>query len=360
MAFDHDRLDPIPKRFNTAAFWRSIPVRVTVMATAAVVLASCASSTPSSSSSPVQGVPTIGVSVALQQVACTLGDSCVAVGASSASLGPSAVGEYRRASGHWTSIAMPSVSAAQIVSSSCWRTDCLFGGAQSSGDLLWDYSASSHSVSSVTPPSGGVGVSAISCYDTLSCVLIDDHFSGQPRFFETIDGGATWTTPIPVPWAAGSTVSTLACTSATDCLAVSTSTTGPVRVEVTLDAGVTWTARTIAASWTAVSSLQCHARNCDALVTTSDGSRLVRSNSFGRQWSATTLPVSASAAACTLSTRCVVIGQDTSQKPWLGQVASGTVAARSLQYVPSSLLDVACGTKICAAIGATTLLSWKP
>jgi hypothetical protein len=33
------------------------------------------------------------------------------------------------------------------------------------------------------------------------------------------------------------------------------------------------------------------------------------------------------------------------------------VTPRSLRYVPSILLDVACGDKICAAVGVTTLLS---
>jgi hypothetical protein len=31
-----------------------------------------------------------------------------------------------------------------------------------------------------------------------------------------------------------------------------------------------------------------------------------------------------------------------------------------LKYVPSPITDVACGTKICAAIGVTTVLTLQP
>jgi hypothetical protein len=31
-----------------------------------------------------------------------------------------------------------------------------------------------------------------------------------------------------------------------------------------------------------------------------------------------------------------------------------------LKYVPSPIVDVACGSKICAAIGVTTVLALKP
>jgi hypothetical protein len=357
MAFDHDRQDPISRRRAATLVSGSITARLAVVAIAALVLASCGTSTNTTSSTSLQGVPTIGISVAMQKVACTTNNACVAVGASSASLAPTAVGEYRQASGHWRSIAVPSVASAQIIASSCWDSDCLFGGAQSTGDLLWDYNASSHTMLALTPPTGGVGVSAIDCFATLSCMLVDNRLSGQPQISSTIDGGTTWTIPVPVPWASGATINALACNSATNCLASATTSTGAVGLEVTLDGGTTWAQRSTPSSWTSLTSLGCRARTCVALASTSTGSRVVRSNSFGRTWSSTSLGVSASALACTTTSHCVAVGGNSSATPWLGQVTRRVVTPRSLRYVPSILLDVACGDKICAAVGVTTLLS---
>jgi len=360
MALDQERYMPIPPRRFPTSRTGSIAVQCSIFLVAALVLASCGVSTTASSSAPVEGVPTFGISVALQKVACTLNDSCVAIGASSASLGPTSVGEYRQASGRWALLTVPAVSSAQIMSSSCSSSDCLIGGAQSTGDLVWDYNASTHTVTNVVAPPGGVGVSAIDCLDPLSCVVGDVGFNGLPRIFATIDGGTTWTTPTPVTWAAGATIRTIACESATNCLASSTSTNGQVRLEVTFDAGVTWTKRSTPSSWTALSSIGCRARNCVALASAAAGSRIVRTNSFGRTWKATELTVSATALACTTTEKCLAVGQASSSASVLEQIVGGAVSLRKLRYVPSALLDVACGHTVCAAIAATTLLALKP
>ncbi|NNN01015.1 MAG: hypothetical protein HKL86_04200, partial [Acidimicrobiaceae bacterium] len=157
MALDHDRHSIIARTRRAGAFVRSSAIGLGLAGVAALSLASCGTSNGAVSSKSIQGVPTVGVSVALQKVACTIDNSCVAVGASSIGVGPSSVGEYRERSGRWATIAVPSVSSAQILATSCWTSGCLIGGAQSSGDLLWEYYASSHTVATMTPPAGGVG-----------------------------------------------------------------------------------------------------------------------------------------------------------------------------------------------------------
>jgi hypothetical protein len=41
-------------------------------------------------------------------------------------------------------------------------------------------------------------------------------------------------------------------------------------------------------------------------------------------------------------------------------VTSDSVRAVKLKYVPSPISDVACGSKICAAIGVTTVMALRP
>jgi hypothetical protein len=49
-----------------------------------------------------------------------------------------------------------------------------------------------------------------------------------------------------------------------------------------------------------------------------------------------------------------------SSSPWLATVTSGSVTSVKLKYVPTQIADVACGSKICAAIGVTTVLALRP
>jgi hypothetical protein len=61
--------------------------------------------------------------------------------------------------------------------------------------------------------------------------------------------------------------------------------------------------------------------------------------------------------ACSSMTSCVIVGQHANATPWLATLTSTATLTASLRYVPSPLLDVACGSKICAAIAVTTVLS---
>jgi len=53
-------------------------------------------------------------------------------------------------------------------------------------------------------------------------------------------------------------------------------------------------------------------------------------------------------------------GMTGSSSPWLAVVTSGSVSPAKLRYVPSPIADVACGSKICAAIGVTTVMTLRP
>jgi hypothetical protein len=51
------------------------------------------------------------------------------------------------------------------------------------------------------------------------------------------------------------------------------------------------------------------------------------------------------------------VGQSANGSGWLSVVHDKTSTDVSLRYVPSPLLSAACGSKVCAAIGVTTLVS---
>src|SRR5271154_1290659 len=124
---------------RVSAHVRSL-ARIVVMGMAAgIVLASCTTTT-TVTKPHATGLPAISISVPLSNVACTTENSCVAIGTSNFDVSPTSVGEYRTASGRWTTIAVPSAdTSTYIQSSSCWSDGCLFVGSQSNADLVWLY-----------------------------------------------------------------------------------------------------------------------------------------------------------------------------------------------------------------------------
>lgn len=331
----------------------------TMFAGAALLLSACSSGPSNSSGQPtssVSGTPALSISVALQTVGCTMKNDCAALGASTTGIGAGAVGEYLSPTGHWTSLPVPVLGTGQFVASSCWSTACLFAGTQVTGDLLWRYSGPRHLVTPVSPPSGGSGAIAVDCYAPSSCALIDATPQGTSRLSMTTDGGLTWTVPTTLTWLGPDAVTTLACTSDGVC-EVAAASRGTAALQYTTDGGRSWTPRTVPTTWTSMRSLTCQQRTCVAIVNTANGSRLVRSINFGRDWKSATLAETPSSIACTTASNCVAVGRDTSGAAWLSTLTKLSIAPRPLRYVPSPLLDVACGSTRCAAIEATTLLS---
>jgi hypothetical protein len=331
---------------------------------AGAVLASCA--TTSTTVTPhVTGLPAFSISVPLSNVACTTNNTCVTIGTSNLDVSPTSVGEYRTANGRWTALTVPSTdTSSYIQTSSCWSDGCLFVGSQSSGDLVWRYDATSNSITVETAPSGGKGVDAVSCYATMTCALLDTTSVGS-RFFTTDDGGATWSSPVTVGAPALDTASALACEPNLECLASILDSSNGVAVYVSDDGGATWTPRTgfSTVTWSSLTSVTCSRQKCVGLANLNTGWRIVRTNDFGKKWSkVASLKGSILSLACTSLERCIVGGMTDFQSPvpLLATVTSGVVRDATLKYVPSPISDVACGSKICAAIGVTTVMTLRP
>jgi hypothetical protein len=339
------------------------PVRIAaVCLVAGLVLASCATATVTVAPH-VSGLPAVSISVPLSSVACTTDNSCVAIGTSNLDVSPTSVGEYRSANGRWTALAVPSADASTYVAtSSCWSDGCVFVGSQSNRDLVWRYDASSNSMSVAAAPTGASGIEEVSCYRALTCAIIDSSKSSQ-RFLVTDDGGATWSQVGDIGVPSQDSVTSLACTSNLECIASFLNASNGIVVYVTTDGGTTWTTRTgfSTVTWTALTSLNCVGSKCVGLAKLSTGWRIVRTDNFGKKWSkVASLRNSILTLACASLERCVVGGLEGSSSPWLATVTSGSVTSVKLKYVPTQIADVACGSKICAAIGVTTVLALRP
>jgi hypothetical protein len=330
---------------------------------AGLVLASCATMT--TAKPHVTGLPAISISVPLSTVACTTNNSCVAIGTSPFDVSPTSVGEYRTSQGRWSALTVPSAdSSTFVVGASCWSNGCLFVGSQSNGDLVWLYDASAHTLVAETPPAGGSGIDAVSCYTSMTCAIFDSSQHGS-RFLTTENGGSTWSSPVTVGAQTLDTVTGLSCDADLACIASIVDSSNGVAAYVSSDGGATWTPRTgfSTVTWTALESLNCNGKHCLGVANTSSGWRLVRTDNFGRSWKkVASLPSSDVTLACTRLERCVVGGTKNlpSNAPWIATVVSDSVVVVKLKYVPSPISDVACGSKICVAIGVTTVVSLRP
>ncbi len=306
---------------------------------------------------PVTGVPSESLSVPLRTVACATDNVCVAVGATSAAVAVTTVGEYRTATGGWRALAVPTANSPLITTSSCASDQCLIGGSQLTGDLLWRFDASTATVSALAAPPQGQGVVALSCFAASSCAMVDSsNTTGHARLSVTEDGGATWTSPVALVWASHDTISALTCTSVAHCLAVGNAPGHPARVEATTDAGATWNPLSTSASWSSLTSLTCRAQLCAAIATTDQGSALVRSVDAGATWTTTVLPETATAVSCASARRCVLAGA-AARGGWLARVNGRRVTSVALRYVPSTLTDLSCGAGVCSAVGPSTLVA---
>ena len=339
-------------------------VRVVASCTVAgVVLASCATTPTAKVITRVTGLPAISISVPLSVVACTTNNTCAALGTSNLDVSPTSVGEYRSANGPWTTLVVPTAdTSTSIQAASCWNDGCLFVGSQSNTDLVWLFDATSHDITPEVGPQGASGIQAVSCHLPKTCAILDFTKSG-PRFLSTDDGGLTWSTPVSVGVPSQDTVTSLSCPSTLDCIASFLNASNGIEVYVTRDGGSTWTLRTGSSTitWSALTSLHCVAKQCLGLATLFTGWRIERTENFGRSWKkVASLPSSILSLSCTTLDHCVVGGMTGDSSPWLATVDSGSVTAAKLKYVPSPIADVACGSKVCAAIGVTTVMTLRP
>ena len=334
-----------------------------MVSVAGAVLASCATAAVTVKPPRVNGLPAISISVPLSSVACTTNNSCVALGTSVLDVSTTSVGEYRSNTGRWSALSVPVADASTfIASSSCWTDGCLFVGSQTSGDLVWRYDESTHAVTAATAPTSALGVNAVSCYTSLTCAIIDSTSTGT-RFLRTVDGGASWSSPVALGVDPQDTVTSLSCTSELDCIASFLNASNGVALYVTSDGGATWTAKFSFSTlpWVALTSLTCAGRKCLALAKLPTGWRIVRTKNFGESWKKVdSLTGSVLSLACASLERCVVGGMNGSSSAWLATLRSNAITPVQLTYVPSPIADVACGSRICAAIGVTTVMALRP
>jgi hypothetical protein len=342
---------------------RSLARIVTMCVVAALILASCASTTKAAVQR-VTGLPSISISVPLSVVGCTTHNSCAALGTSSLDVGATSVGEYRAPNGRWSALTVPSTDpSTYIQAASCWTTGCLFVGQQSIGDLIWRYDAATHSISADGALPNALGVQAVSCFAPMSCSILDLAKDSTPRFLTTTDAGATWSTPVTFAVPAGDSVASLACTSSVSCIASLDNNMNGVAVYVTNNAGETWTLRSSSTTvaFGTLTSLNCTGKYCLALAKLASNWHIVHTKNFGRSWTkVTALSSSILTLSCSSLAHCVIGGTTGTSLPWLATVDAQVVTPLKLTYVPSPILDVSCGAKICAAIGVTTLLSLRP
>ncbi len=329
-----------------------------LLSVGALTLSSC---TTSSVSPPhVTGVPSIGISVPLRVSACTQSGSCVALGTTGSNLTPATVGQYRETNGAWSSLVVPNTPSSQLTSVACFTTTCLFGGVQPTGNLLWNYNASSQSVAALHGPTGGIGIKALSCFDATYCVaIISAGVDAVSRLSSSSDQGATWSKEIPLNWTQGDSVDAVACTSPITCVVSATTPQNTTVIETTSD-GVTWTQQKSPPTWTSAWSFTCVGRACVGLASSSSATYLIRSNSFAKKWHTTPLSGRASALACVRLSSCVAVGETKSSNPWLAIIKGTSQNVASLRYVPSPLEDVACSTSLCTANAVSTVLTIRP
>jgi hypothetical protein len=330
---------------------------VLVLAVGALVLASCGTPAPKKVSVVhLSGTPALSFATPLTSVACTRNDVCVAIGSSSTGSGPTSVVEFATPHGNWFNVALPSSTSILLTAVSCTGSQCLLAGSSPGSDVLWLFDSHTHALSILTPPPGGIGASAVTC-NQVACGLIDTGANGVPRFLTSTDTGTSWSAVEPLHFARGDAISDFTCASPTACALGLVTLSHEFSLYVTTDAGSTWQYQAVPSSWTTMTSLSCTAQKCDALASTASDSLLVRSTNFTQTWKTITLADSASAASCTQLTVCVVVGQRTGEA-WLSTMQRSTASPVKLKYVPSPLLGVACGAKVCAAIAITTLLSF--
>lgn len=320
----------------------------------ALVLAGCGTTTVALSA---VGVPSLSLNAPLTAVACTVGGSCVALGASGSANTPTTAAQVRNHKGVWSALNTPEAPVASFYSGSCAVTTCLFGGTGSSGELLWSINANTGRVTTLAAPAGGAVIRRLSCSSDTVCTAIDATSDNLVRVSQTTNGGATWGAPHTLAWAR-SGVSALDCVATNDCFASATDSAG-VTLRQTLDGGVTWTVIATPTTWTSLTSLQCSATTCTALVNTASGSSIATQAKVSK-WKESVLSFTASGLSCASPTRCLAIGHVGAAAPAMAQWTPGGIHSVALTYVPSALTDVACQPAVCVAIGVSTVVSLRP
>lgn len=303
------------------------------------------------------GVPSLSLNAPLTTVACTSTGTCIALGASGTANAPTTTAQIRNHKGVWSTLNVPAASVASFYSGSCATTRCYFGGARSSGELLWSINADNGHVNSLTGPAGGLVIRDLSCVSDSDCTALDVAANNLIRLSYTTNAGATWSAPRTLRWA-WETNTVLSCIAVTHCYLASTSPAHVVTLRQTLDGGALFTTVPTPVTWRSLTALQC-ALQCTALVNSASTSVVTTQGSLNA-WHQTALSFDATALSCAPVTLCLAVGQLKDHTSAMVQWTPKGVHSVALTYVPSALTDVACQPAVCVAIGVTTVVSLRP
>lgn len=328
--------------------------RIALLLTSSLVLFGC-STDPAALGA--EGTPSLSLDAPLTAVACTSSGVCIALGASGAVRMPTTAAQIRNHQGAWSRLNTPAAPLATFDSASCATNTCYFGGAKSSGELLWAINANNGGIRSVAGPPGGLALRNLSCTSDNDCTVIDTTINHLVRLSHSTNAGATWSAPRTLRWASDG-ANALNCVSVMDCFVSSTSPAHVVTLRHTLNGGATWRVVTTPPSWRSLTSLQC-VTGCTALITTGAGSFVATLGKTG-PWHQTALSFHAAALSCASTTLCLAVGYVGVQTPTMSQWIPSAARHVTLTYVPSPLTGVACQPEVCVAIGVTTVVALRP
>ncbi len=306
------------------------------------------------------GNPSLNISVPLNAAGCDDAGTCFAIGTTGLDIAPNAAAQASTRGRSWHAVTTPNSPSTSMNAVGCWRSGCLFGGSNSSGNVVWS-SANDTTMVSTRAPSAGLGISAISCFASAHCAAVDTGSNGQARLSFTDSAGTSWSTPRRVTWALDATALSVACTNDSSCVVTGTTkiTGGSAAIwSVTNDGGASWTTSQNA-NWIQLIDASCNVTVCEALATQSNGlGTVVHSRSAGSNWKsdATQPAKSPGTLACSKSMQCVAVSANS---PWIAINSSNKWITQRLKYVPDPFIAVGCGAKYCVAINSQTTLSVK-
>jgi hypothetical protein len=345
---------------------------VVVLAGAATSLALSACGA-SSDAATINGQPSLQISVPLSVAACEPNGLCFAVGTTGVDTPPTSAAEVTARGNEWHVASTPNAPSTIIAAASCWDGGCLFGGSNAASDVVWATKTNTK-ILPAAAPSGGIGVSGISCFAPRECAALDASSNGAERVSFTSDGGATWGAPIAVPTAPSELGTSISCVDAKHCVVAQSSASGG-------NSAAAWTATDNGFitsysghqvpgghPWTQLSNLLCTSRRCIGRLGDAAGHSMVIVVDLARgQWfhtrpawrSTLKLPFTVDAVACTPALRCVATG--THGGTGVAWSSSGSTWSKlNLRYVSDPLTGAACGRNRCVAMNDWTVITFAP
>jgi photosystem II stability/assembly factor-like uncharacterized protein len=260
----------------------------------------------------------------LSAVTCTTATQCIAVGGSVPDPPFSAVALVTHDGGqHWTRPALPT-QLEGLSGVACPSSTVCVAVGQSSGSQGGPAIARTvdggASWATVGVPAGLQAVFTVSCQSSSFCLLggqsPDAACCAHALASKSVDGGRTWSSPIPTAQAGTPWLQDISCVSTSVCVGVhgrgGTNTWGQGSLTLTRDGGRTWSTPPSVAG----AAVSCTPAFCLAVGATYDQvandypATAFRSTNGGLTWNLVSTPRSPgfSSVACTTRNECVAVG----------------------------------------------------